>query len=460
MGYAARRPCRDTTTVTTSSAPGAPSRPATRWGPLAEPLFRRYWAGQAVSHLGDRMTPVALAFAVLGLTGSATDLGIVVASGTVPLAVLLLVGGVWADRLDRRRVMLGADAVRAVVQAVLATLLLTGNAEVWHLAVLAAAAGAAQAFFEPAATGMVPEVVSPPRLGQANALVALSHNAAMIVGPLLAGALVAVFSPGAAIAVDAASFVVSAGFLLRLRSARSVPAERSTFVRELAGGLREVSSRSWLSAMLVGFTVYHAVVLPALLVLGPVVAQRDYRGATTWAVVTAAFGGGAVVGAAVALRVRPRRPIVWCALLLVGGSLQPLFVGIGLPVVAIAGLLAVSGASISVLFVVWDTTLAQQVPSTALSRVSSFDYFASTVGMPAGFALIGPLSARFGLTRTMVVCSAIGVAWALVTALLPSVRRLRSAAGGGPGDDVRLTGVAHPTPHPPTDPSPAPSALA
>ncbi|GAB3594051.1 MFS transporter [Angustibacter peucedani] len=430
-----------------------------RLGPFTEPVFRRYWCGQAVSHLGDRMTPVALAFAVLQLTGSATDLGLVVAAGTVPLGVLLLVGGVWADRLERRVVMLVADVVRAVVQGLLATLLLTGTARVWHLAVLAAAAGAAQAFFEPAATGMLPHVVSDARLGQANALVALSHNAAMIVGPLLAGGLVAAASPGAAIAVDAATFVVSAAFLLRLRPRPFEPAERTSFVHELAGGFREVTSRPWLAAMVVGFTVYHAVVLPALLVLGPVVSDRRYDGATTWAVVTAGFGVGAVLGAAAALRAHPRRPIVWCAVLLVGGSVQPLVVGTGLTTWAMTVLIAISGASISVLFVVWDTTLAREVPASALSRVSSFDFFGSTVGMPVGFAVIGPVSDAVGLTPTMVVASAVGVAWALVTAALPSVRRLRedpdrrTSADGGP-----LT--EHRTPHPPTDPSPAPVDLA
>lgn len=405
-----------------------------RLGPLSEPLFRRYWSGQAVSHLGDRMTPVALAFAVLGLGGSATDLGLVVAAGVVPLALLLLVGGVWADRLDRRRVMLACDAVRAVVQGLLAALLIGGVARIWHLAVLAALSGAAQAFFEPAMTGMVPQVVSAHRLGQANALVGLSQNAAMIVGPLLAGALVAVAGPGVAIAVDAATFVVSAAFLLQLGSVRVPPVERGTFVGELVEGVREVGRRPWLAATIVGFFVYHAVVLPGVLVLGPVVADLRYDGATSWAWVTSAFGAGAVLGAVVALRARPRRPMLWCALLLVGGSVQPAVIGTGLPVPAIAALIAVSGASISVLFVIWDTTVAQQVPPRSLSRVSSLDFFGSTVGMPLGFALVGPVSSHLGLTPTMVVLSVVGVCWALLTAALPSVRRLRPATSSMMGE--------------------------
>jgi hypothetical protein len=211
--------------------------------------------------------------------------------------------------------------------------------------------------------------------------------------------------------------------------------------------------------MIVGFTVYHAVVLPALLVLGPVVAERRYEGATTWAVVTWPLGVGAVLGAVAALRARPRRPIVWCALLLVGGSAQPLIVGTGLTLPAMAALIAVSGASISVLFVLWDTTLAREVAPQALSRVSPIDFFGSVVGMPLGFAVVGPVSSRLGLTETMVVASAIGVAWAVVTALLPSVRTLRqdpTATRTRTGEPV----PDHHTLHPPTDPSPAPVPLA
>ncbi|GAB3673859.1 MFS transporter [Angustibacter aerolatus] len=427
-----------------------------RFGPLGEPTYRRYWSGQAVSHLGDRMTPVALAFAVLHLGGSATDLGLVVAAGTLPLAVLLLVGGVWADRLERRRVMLGCDLARAVVQALLAALLLSGTARLWHVAVLAAAAGAAQAFFEPAAAGMLPQVVSRERLGQGSALVGLSQNASMIVGPLLAGVLVAIANPGVAIAVDAATFVVSALFLLRLRVARHVAAPRVGFVQELAAGWREVTSRRWLLAVLGGFTIYHAISLPALLVLGPVVSQRAYGGPGMWAVTTSAFGVGAVLGAVVALRSRPRRPMVWCALLLVGGSVQPVVAGTGLPVWAVAVLIAVCGACVSVLFVVWETTLAQQVPAASLSRVSSFDYFASSVGMPAGFAVVGLVADHVGTRPTMLVAAAVGAAYAVALACAPSVRGLRPAqtdTGSPQPGQV-------PLPHLPTDPAGAPLDLA
>ena len=161
-----------------------------RLGPLAEPQFRLLYAGQAVSLLGDALVPVALAFAVLDLTGSATDLGLVLAAQILPLALFLLAGGVWADRLPRQLVMLASDLVRCAVQAVLAALLLSGRAQLWELIVTAAIYGVAEAFFRPASTGLIPATVSPGRLQQANALLGMTTNGAWILGPALAGILV------------------------------------------------------------------------------------------------------------------------------------------------------------------------------------------------------------------------------------------------------------------------------
>lgn len=396
-----------------------------RWGALAEQQFRLLWIGQAVSAVGDRITPIALAFAVLSIHGSAGDLGLVIAAGTIPLAVLLLVGGVWADRLDRRRVMLVSDLIRAATQGAMAALLVTGSATVWTLAGLAAVFGAAEAFFRPAATGLLPQLVSARRLAPANALVSLSLNTAIIAGPLIAGALVAAASPGGAIAIDAASFLVSAAFLARLAPVPAERGPRQSFTHELAEGYREVARRPWLRSMVIGFTVYSGIVLPGVLVLGPVVAAQSYDGAVSWAWMTAGFGAGAVIGSLGSMHLRPRRPLLLCAVLVAVGSLQPSIIGLGLPVWAVAILLAAAGASISTLFTVWDTTLAQQVPPTALSRVSSFDYFGSVVGMPLGFVVVGPVAHHFGNLPVMLTVSAIGVTLALATAALPDVRALR-----------------------------------
>ncbi len=187
--------------------------------------FRLLFTGQAVSVLGDALLPVALAFAILdGLDGSAAQLGLVLAAQVVPMTFLVLPAGVWADRLPRRALMLASDLGRAVVQAITAVLLLTGHAQLWQLIVLSAAYGALEAFFRPAAGGLTPALVPPDELQQANALVGLAQNAGHVLGPAAAGALLVVFSPGAALAVDAATFVVSAAFLFALREPRAAPA--------------------------------------------------------------------------------------------------------------------------------------------------------------------------------------------------------------------------------------------
>ena len=181
--------------------------------------FRLLFAGQALSVVGDRITPIAIAFAVLGL-GSATDLGLVLAASGVPFALFAIAGGVVSDRVGRRRVMIASDVVRTVVQATVAALLLTGSAEVWMLVVLSAMYGTAAAVFMPALIGLIPQTVPPDRLQEANALLGFTRSIASVAGPALAGILIAVGGPGDAIAVDAVTFALSAACLIALRPDR------------------------------------------------------------------------------------------------------------------------------------------------------------------------------------------------------------------------------------------------
>ena len=278
------------------------------WGVLREGPFRLLFAARAVSSLGDRLVPVALAFAVLELTGSVTDLGLVIAAQTTPLILLVLFGGVWADRLPRRLVMLGSDCVRAVAQAISAVLLLTGSAEIWQLMVLQAIYGAAEAFFGPASTAVVAQTVPTEQLQPANAMLGLADNAASIAGPALAGVIVSAASPGWGLAFDAATFLLSGAFLLALRieprdAAQAEHADRA------ARGLEAFSSRRWLWASVLFFTLYIALVYAPWQVLGPQVAREHLGGAAAWAAISASLGAGAVAGGLLGLRWRPRLPL-------------------------------------------------------------------------------------------------------------------------------------------------------
>ena len=395
--------------------------------------FRLLFWGQALSVVGDRITPVAIAFAVLGL-GSASDLGLVLAAGGIPFALFGLAGGVWADRVGRRRVMLASDIVRALSQSATAALLLTGTAEVWMLAVLAFVYGTAAAVFMPALIGLIPQTVSHARLQEANGLLALTRSTASVAGPVLAGVLVVSAGSGEAIAVDAATFVVSALCLARMHvgaepAAAAMPdavsAGHEPFLAGLRRGWDEVRSRTWLTWGLVAMSTYHVFVLPSVFVLGPALAEEQLNGASSWAAIVACFGIGGVLGNVVALRLPLRRPVFTAALALVGASTQAAIIGSGLGTVGIAGLELLAGVCVALFFTLWDLSIQEQIPAHAVSRVSAYDFSVSLGLMPLGMAMAGPIADALGLQATLLGMSAVGLVGALAWLAQPSVRRLR-----------------------------------
>ena len=394
--------------------------------------FVLLFAGQAVSVLGDRLVMVALPFAVLTVAGTGlSDVGLVLGAGVLSLGLFVLVGGVVADRLPRQRTMLASDVVRGLAQGASAVLLLSGTATVPRLVVLQAVYGAAEAFFRPAALGLVPQVVDAGEEQPANALLALTSNAALVVGPALAGVLVATVGAGATLAVDAVTFAVSAATLLALRPRPATgngPAAGS-FVSQLAGGWREVRSRRWVWSVLLAFSAYHALVLPALFVLGPVYAIEHRGGASAWGVISAGFGVGAVVGSLLSLRWRPARPGLVLALALAGSSAQAVIGVSPLPTLSVGLLEALTGVTVALCFTLWETALQERIPDTAQSRVSSFDHLASVVLMPVGLVLVGPLAALVGRQAYALVAT---VGTAAVCLTVASGRQLRGLTRAGP----------------------------
>jgi MFS family permease len=395
---------------------------------LREPAFRNLFAGQALSRLGDRIAPIALAFGVIQSGGSAADLGLVVAAGTIPFALFALAAGVWADRIPRRRVMIASDAVRAVVQIATGVLLITGSAEIWMLAALAAVYGTGDAFFWPAMNGLVPETIASDRLQEANALLGTAQSSSNILGPAIAGVLIALVDPGGAILLDAATFIVSIAFLARLvpraLDVGDAAVDEEGFFEQLRGGWREVRSRAWVGTVLIALSAYHVIVLPAVFVLGPILSERELNGASDWAVISAGFGIGSVVGQVLIYRLPFRRPVRAAVIGLVIASTQAAIIGSGLPVVAIAALEAVTGVAVSLAFTLWETSLQQHIPSRALSRVSSYDFTASAGLMPIGLVLAGPLADGIGLHAALRLMTLVGVASALACLAVPSVRAL------------------------------------
>lgn len=395
-----------------------------------ERQFRLLFLGQALSVIGDRMTAVVLPFAVLSIGGSATDVGLVAAAGFLPFIFLGLVGGVVADRVERRRILIASDAVRLVTQTTAGVLLVSGSAEIWHLAVLTALFGAADSFFSPAFTGLMPLTIAEPHhLQPANALRGMSFSTGAIVGPALGGVLVATVGEGGALLADAGTFAVSIACLLALRPRVVDRGDPEPFASDLRGGWREVRARTWVWAFLLGMVVYHVVVLPSVFVLGPVLMADENDGATSWAIIVVAFGLGSIVADVVLLRWRPPFALRAAAAALALASCQAVIIGSGLPVAAIAAVEFCAAIGVSAFFTLWETSLQEHIPEDRISRVSSYDYVASVGMMPIGVLVAGPVSDALGIHETLAGMSVIGVAFAVALLAVPSIRNLPRGRG-------------------------------
>jgi len=392
--------------------------------PLRERQFRLLFAGRTVSLVGTAIAPVALAFAVLDLTGSKTDLGLILFCRELPLIVFLLVGGIWADRLPRNRVMMGANVACAAAQAVTAALLISGNAEVWHLAALAAVNGGASAFFFPASAGVVPQTVPASLLQQVNALLQLAMNTAMIGGAAVAGFLVAGFGSGWAIAVDAGTYLLAAVLIGSMRLPMVVREHGANFFHELSVGWQEFRSRTWLWAIVLQFSVMLMVVLGCFSVLGPVVADEELGGAKAWGAVLTGWSAGLVTGGVIGLRFRPRRMLLAATVAILALPLPLIALGFPLSVPAIAAVAFVAGMGNEIFGLLWHTTMQQEIPPDKLSRVYSYDALGSLGLVPLGYALAGPAAEAFGVRATLWGAAAIGIGVTLAVMLVRDVRTL------------------------------------
>jgi Major Facilitator Superfamily len=394
-------------------------------GPFGQREFRLLFLGRTTSFVGNAFANVALAFAVLELTGSKADLGYVLAARSVPQVIFLLAGGIWADRLPRHHVMVGSNLVSGLSQSAVAALLLTGHARIWQLAVLAALNGASSAFFFPASTGIIPQTVPRPLLQSANALLRLGLNASFIGGAALGGLVVGATSPGVGIAVDAASFFLAAASLGAMRMPATLRMEGSSFVAELREGWREFSSRTWLWAIVAQFAVVNAVEQGTEQVLGPAIAKAHLGGATGWGLILTAGSLGLLAGGLVLLRLRPERTLLAATLGFLLTVPFLLALSIPGPLAVVIGAAALAGIGIEVFSILWDTTLQQEIAQEKLSRVSSYDALGSFVLTPLGLAAAGPVAQAAGTRETILGAAALSLGATLAVLLSRDVRTIR-----------------------------------
>jgi MFS family permease len=388
-------------------------------------------AGQALSWLGNGFQTVALAVAVVLSGGGAGDLGVVLASAMVARVACTLFGGVWADRLQPRTVMAASDLVRFAAVGGMAAQFAAGYDGLALLCGLAAVASGAGAFFAPAMTSLKPLVMTVGQRQSANATLSLLQNGALIAGPAAGGVVVAAAGAPAGFAVNAATFGISVLSVLLIRTRADRAAPRQGMLHELRGGWSEIRDRDWLLSGVLAATGYH-VANGVVLVLAQVVAVRELGGASAVGIIAAAEGAGGVLGALIAMRLRPRRYLRagWLALLL-----MPLWV-LGYVWPGVLGAV-VAGAIIGYggLFyfdVAWETAIQDHVPHHALARVASWDTMASFVGMPLGNALAGPLAAAFGTHSVLIVCATVLFGSGLVPLCVAGTRTLTRPPADSP----------------------------
>lgn len=396
--------------------------------PLRERNFAWFFASRFTNTLGNTMAMIALAFAVLDLTGSAAALGQVLAAHTVPMVVFLLFGGVVADRFPRTLVLQASNIASGTTQGTVAVLLITGTAELWMIIVLEAVHGLVSAMSMPAMAGMVPQLVRREELQRANALLSMSRGVLTIAGPAAGALLVVTVGSGWALAVDAATWFVAAALLLPVRiPARVRDTAGAGTLAELREGWTLFRTTTWLWVVVLGFGFLNAIHAGAWFTLGPAVAEGTI-GKQGWGYVLSAEAAGLLVMTVVMLRVPLRRPLLHgmlgCALMGV-----PIFALGAQPELAFLVVAAfVAGAGLEVFGMGWNLAMQEHIDEDQLSRAYSYDALGSFVAMPIGQLVYGPLGEVFGFAEVLQVSGVAYVAIALLVLVSPSVRKLPRAA--------------------------------
>ncbi|MER8182550.1 MFS transporter [Kitasatospora sp. NPDC094015] len=397
---------------------------------------RRLLIGRTVAALATALIPMTLTLALVR-TGSAGDLGLVLASEVVPMLALLPVAGVVADRFPPQRTVLTADLVRAAAQLGIGAELLGGSPRVADLAVLAAVTGAAVAFGQPAVRTLVAGVVESSERLRVNTRLGVGQALAQVVGPAVAGALMLLVGAGWSSLLTGALFVVSATTLggLRPRPAPDRP-RRAPFFAELAEGWTETRRHPWFLANVLGHGAIH-LSMGLVLTLGPLIAVRSLGGEASWVVIAQVATVGLVAGVFAAPRLPIRHPLVGVALGAAAYAVPMVAFALKLPMPVIVVTYSLAAFGIGLLGPLWETTLQRRIPSAVLGRVASLDTMISTVARPVGLAVAAPLAALVGTGVPLLAGAVLVAGTNLVILLLPDVREAPAVLAPGEGRAVQ-----------------------
>ena len=399
------------------------------WQALRSRNFRLFWIGQSFSFAGDRIATVAIVLYVTVDLHDVVGLGLVLAAQGAALAVFLLIGGVWADRVPRKRLIIATDLLCFALHGTLAFLIFKGNVAIWQLVLIEAGFGFAEAVYRPAFGGLLPQTVPEEGIQSATALAHASENASLAFGPLIATGLVLGAGAGWAFTFDAATFLISASTVAFVRPRRrgaEGSEDKPQFMTNLKQGWAEVASRKWVWATIMSFAGLLFLSTSPWFVLAPTASRENWGTASIYGFHEAFFGVGMVLGALGAARIRPERPMRAAYLLMSVWPSQFILFGLGAPLPLVFTAALASGIGLGAFGVYWETSLANWIPPEKLSRVTSWDWLGAVALWPVGLAIAGPVGKQVGATNMLVFAGAIGGVCIALGALPRETRTLRS----------------------------------
>ncbi|MFD0375765.1 MFS transporter [Streptomyces sp. NPDC127112] len=394
--------------------------------PLRRRRFLIVWAGQSCSQIGSGLAPITLTLAVLQEDTSASDLGLVLGVMFLCEVLSALPGGVWADRLPRNVLMIGAEVVRTCAQLTAAIQLISGHPSTAVLLVAAGCTGAASGVFQPAAAGLLQSLVPREELQQANALMGISQRVAALAGPAAATALTLAIGPGWGLVADAATFMISAATLAALPVRRTAKV-REPFTAELAEGWREVRRHRWYWTNLIGHALWN-LGRCVFFTVGALVVVRSLGGEFAWGMIAQAGAVGALAGALIALRIKTSRPLVVANVCMALGCLPLALIALHAHAIVIAVATALMNSALGLSSTLWDATVQRRIPPELISRVDSLGWLLSTAMNPAGMALAGTVAVAVGPGTTLGVSAFLVAGSSLGLLAVRSVRAPEPAA--------------------------------
>lgn len=388
--------------------------------------FVLLWLSGLLVVIGSSAFPIALAVTILDAGGTATTLGLILASRVLSSVILALAGGVWADRYKRKYIMISADLLRAILTVVLVFVTVT-DLPTWMIALVVFMMGAGEALGFPASGAILPSILPDRLLPEGNAWRAVTARVGAILGPALGGAMVALIGSEWTFLVTAAFFVVGTILLFPIQETdfeRTLT--ENTFVRELREGLSAVRRMPWVMWLIIMASLQLMVVVGAEVVLLPVVTREEFGGNFVYAAASVAAGLGGGISALFWAKIKVPRPGLWSVLSWMLFSLSLLVLVFPVHPWLVIGVYFIVGLSTEPFGVYWPTAIQREVPRELQARVFSVDHMGSLALMPLGMALVGPITEWVGMTEFLIFAVLFHVVTCIIVLFVPGVIDLKS----------------------------------